>query len=281
MKTLLVPRLSSFARSALFIRRHATPFIRATGALFIALANAVASARTVNVTSITATGASLAFGGADGAAYTLAWGYGATDGGSATNAWDTFEVLGSVAADDTSRTVALPAGWGSSVSHARFFLLEPEIPADATRVEYLQSSGSQWIDTKVRGKVGVEAEIDVACVTMGDNTILGCRKDSGNTRFFVVHWANSKWGYGLESFTYWSSAADIVTGTRYHVRNTLKSGEQSSFVDGAQKGAVGTAASSLDTGLDMYLFAANMYGSAGQQAKARVYSAKIWLDGDM
>ena len=242
-----------------------------------------AAARTVGISSATDSALTLAFGDADGKAYTLAWGYGAADGGAATNAWDTFAILGTVAADATSQTVPLPANWGDTVKSLRFFLLAPETRPYATRLEYIESSGSQWIDTQVRGKVGVEAELDVTCVAMGDNTILGCRSGSGsqNQRFFVVHWANNKWGYGLETFAYWSTSADIATGTRYHVRNTIRSGEQSSYVDGAQKGSVGTKASSLDTGLNMYLFAANMYGSAGQQAKARIYSAKIWLDGDL
>ncbi len=246
-----------------------------------ALAAAASFARTVGVASRADSALTLAFGDADGNAYTLAWGYGASDGGAVTNAWDAFEILETVAADAVTTSVTLPAGWGDTVKSLRFFLLEPETRPYATRLEYIESTGTQWIDTQVRGKVGVEVEIDVACVTMGDNTILGCRKDTGNTRFFAVHWANSKWGYGLETFAYWSPSADITTGTRYTVRNTIKSGEQSSYVNNTQKGTIGTKSSSLDTGLDMYLFAANMYGSAGQQAKARIYSAKIWLDGEL
>ena len=266
----------------LSLAAHPRSGIVAAVAAICALALPCASlARTVSIASATDSALTLAFGDADGNAYTLAWGYGAADGGTATNAWDSFEILGTVAADATSQTVPLPAGWGDTVKSLRFFLLAPETRPYATRLEYIESTGSQWINTQVRGKVGVEAEIDVACVTMNDNTILGCRKDSGNTRFFVVHWANSKWGYGLETFTYWSPSADIVTGTRYHVLNTIKSGEQSSYVNNTQKGTIGTKSSSLDTGLDMYLFAANMYGSAGQQAKARIYSAKIWLDGEL
>ena len=249
----------------------------------IALAATAASARTVSVASIGETAAQLAFGNADGKAYQLAWGYGDEDGGATTTAWDTYEVLGAVGATETSRTVALPAGWGSAVTHLRFFLLAPEIPDGATRVEYLQSSGAQFIDTGVRGKVGVEAEIDVAAVSMGDKTILGCRKDSGDTRFYPVHWANSKWWKGwLRSGTYWSSQEDIVLNTRYHVRSVFKSGEQAFYVDGVSKGTPTSEISDFDSGLDMYLFAANKYGSdVFQTASAKIYAAKIWLDGDL
>lgn len=248
------------------------------------------AARTVSVVSIGETTAQIAFGDADGKAYKLAVCYGDEDGGATTNMWDSFEVLGNVAAADTSRTVALPAGWGSTVTHLRYFLLMPEIPDGATRVEYLQSNGSQYINTQVRGKVGVEAEIDVAAVSMGDKTILGCRKDSGDTRFFPVHWANNRWWKGWlrndgDPASYWckkSSDVDIVVGTRYHVRAVLKNGEQAFYVDGEVKGTPMSEVSDFDSGLDMYLFAANQYGSGYfQTASAKIYAAKIWLDGNL
>ena len=289
MKTAIHP--SSFARSALFIRgtaapvicRKTAPFIRGMAALFVALAASSASARTVSIASATASALTLAFGDADGAAYTLAWGCGVSDGGPATNAWDSFEILGTVAADATSQTVPLPADWGDTVKSLRFFLLAPESYPYAKRLEYIESSGSQWIDTGVRGKVGVVAEVDVACVTMGDNTILGCRKDSGDTRFYPVHWANGKWWKGwLRGGVYWSTSPEITNGQKYHVRTVFKSGEQAFYVDGVSKGTPTSETSSFDSGLDMYLFAANKYGTdVFQQAKARIYSAKIWLDGDL
>ena len=273
MKNAIHP--ASFARSALFLRGLAAPVI--------ALAATAAHARSVAVSSSTDSALTLAFGDADGSSYTLAWGYGAADAGAATNAWDSFEILGTVAADATSQTVPLPANWGDSVKSLRFFLLEPETRPYAKRLEYIESTGTQWIDTQVRGKVGVETEMDVACVTMNDNTILGCRKDGGDTRFYPVHWANSKWWKGwLRGGVYWSTSPEITIGQKYHVRSVFKSGTQAFYVDGVSKGTPTTETSSFDSGINMYLFAANKYGTdVFQQAKARVYSAKIWLDGDL
>ena len=267
----LVTRHSSIASLlSSLVTRHLSLVIAA------AMVSATAAARTVNVASVTDTSASLAFGGADGAAYTLAWGYGATDGGSATNAWDTFESLGTVAAGDTSRTVALPNGWGSTATRLRFFLIETQPPATpyARRLEYIASSGSQWIDTGIEGKVGITAEIDFACTADADATILGSR--SGNDRFFPVHW---NWKKIVRTLGSWdgTKSTSATVGTRYLARATLKSGEQSLHVDGtAISAAAGTASSSLDTSLNMYLFAANIDGSASQKISARIYSAKIW-----
>ena len=274
------------------VTRHSSPVTRrpslVTAVVAAAIVASTAAARTVSVSSVSASSASLAFGGADGAAYTLAWGYGATDGGAATNAWDTFEVLGTVAAGDTSRTVALPAGWGSSVAHVRFFLLEPEIPADATRLDYIQSSGSQWIDTDVRGKVGVTAEVDVVPTAIDDKSLLGSRADNGNTRFYVIHWANSDFLGGLgdiagpdkKYYWYWAKHAVVSAENRYVIRSVVENGNQSISVNGTVIGT-GTYSSIFDSGRSMYLFANHVGSSADYKASAKLYSAKIWLDGDM
>lgn len=127
----------------------AAPAAAFSAALAFALAATAASARTVSVAAVKDGAATAAFGDPDGAAYTLAWGYGPADGGAATNAWAHFETLGAVAADATAATYPLPTGWDDTATHLRFFLLEPELPTEATRVEYLESSGTQWINSGV------------------------------------------------------------------------------------------------------------------------------------
>lgn len=137
----LVARIKGLAAAA--------PAAAFSAALVFALAATAASARTVTVAAIRDGAATAAFGDPDGAAYTLAWGYGPADGGAATNAWAHFKTLGTVAADAVTTSVTLPAGWGDTVTHLRFFLLEPELPTEATRVEYLEASGTQWLNSGV------------------------------------------------------------------------------------------------------------------------------------
>ena len=237
------------------------------------------SSRSVTVVSAAAGSATLAFGTADGKAYRLAVCYGDEDGGADTNAWDNYEVLGTVAAADTSRTVALPAGWGKSVSHLRYFLLAPEIPDGATRVEYLESTGAQFIDTSVRGKVGITAELDHSWVSAADKTLLGSRNGSSH-RFFVFHNNKGRLGYGLDgTFAYYKGAADTSYDTRYLALARMLDGEQSLVLDGTPYGTAGTISSSFDSGNDMYLFGCNDNGSLALSASAKVYSAIIW-EGD-
>ena len=242
----------------------------------VALCATTAVARTVSVSSVSSTSASLAFGGADGAAYTLAWGYGATDGGTATNDWDTFEILGTVAADAVTTSVTLPQGWGNTVSHLRFFLIESAPPATpyAKRLEYIASAGDAWINTGIKGQVGITAEVDFSCTTDADATVLGSRK--GDDRFFPVQW---NWQKIVRVLGSWDAnkSATAVLNTRYLARATLSNGSQSLHVDGANvSAAAGTASSSIDTTYNMYLCAANIDGTAKQNFSGRIYSVRIW-----
>ena len=249
------------------------------------VATTASAARTVSITSVSNGNATLSFGAADGSDYTLAIGYGYTDGGAATNAWNKFSILGTVAADAATTNVALPSAWGETARFMRFFLLKPEIPDGATRLEYIESTGSQWIDTGVQGKVGVTAEIDLMCREIKDSSVLASRTTSGtDTRFFVVYWNH----YDKEGNVFlggmgrnWKyTGFNIVTNTRYRVRSVMKSGTQTLSVDGTQRGTH-TQTSTFDSEATLALFALHYKDGTIEtkyNSKARIYSAKIWVE---
>ncbi len=238
--------------------------------------------RRVEVTSLSASSATLSFGATDGRAYSLAVGWGDEDGGAETNAWANFSVVGSVAAAETIRTVALPQGWGDTgATRLRFFLLgDEQTPGD--RLEYVESDGSQWIDTMARGASGVIATADVACLATANATLLGSRTSSdSSTRFFPLRWTSGgKWSYGYGAAKTLSSAT-VGTGIRHKVRAALCAGEQSVVVDGVSAGSAGTDATERDTELPMYLFAANVGGEPAECASARLYGARIEANGQV
>ena len=236
--------------------------------------------RRVEVTGLSATTATLSFGATDGKAYTLAVGWGDADGGANTNAWTNFAVLGAVGASETTRTVALPQGWGGTgATRLRYFLLGDE-QSPAERLQYVDSDGSQWIDTTVSGASGVVAEADVACLTAANGTLLGSRASADSaSRFFPLRWTSGgKWSYGYGAAKTLSSAT-VGTGVRHKVRAMLRAGEQSVVVDGAPAGTVGTDATERDTELPMYLFAANVGGTPTEGAAARLWGVRIVANG--
>ena len=80
--------------------------------------------------------------------------YGATDGGDDPSDWDHLDFVGIVKPFESSATVAAPAGWGDSVLALRFFLGVPPAKPYDRDLEYIASTGSQWIDTGVHFRYG-------------------------------------------------------------------------------------------------------------------------------
>ena len=270
------------------VSRHSSLVTRLSSLVIAAFAATAANAsRSVSISSVSDGNATLAFGAADGAAYTLAWGYGATDGGSDTNAWDTFATLGNVAANATTQTVALPAGWGSSVTHLRFFLLDTPLPAGATRLEYIQSSGSQWIDSGVNGETGLkfcgDLEWDTSHTGSNENAdwmLVGARKNtSSDTRIIPIYIEKKVcFGYGKFARTIWPYAL----GVRHEIVADFTEPSVSAFLyrDGKplvdyRDSKTPSKGSTINAERNLYIFAANWGGSANLFAKAKLYRLVI------
>lgn len=71
----------------------------------------------------------------------------------------------------------LTAGYGGGES--------PILPAEYKQVEYIQSSGTQYIDTGVTGRVGLKIVCCMGWVTLS-GALWGVRKNSGDYRYFIT-----------------------------------------------------------------------------------------------
>ena len=183
---------------------------------------------------------------------------------------------------------------------ARFVALCAVVPALAFAetpdkfVRYVESTGSQYVDTGVTGRWNTKVEAQVEWLELGDRTILGSRIGSGDTRLYFCHCYNDSdnRGYdydgnmltaqgGYDTVT-WSgswicrweknriydyTAAFSATNGEGQATNTIK-------VDGLDVWS--KAAAGLDTGLNIHLFACNVGGTASYKSKARIYRLKIW-----
>ena len=198
---------------------------------------------------------------------------GLSPGGLVTGAWKRVVHLGAIAPETTSYHYDLPAGWGSDYRALRFaFDLEKELPYDGM-VEYLESTGAQWIDTGVRGAIeaggGLEATADLTFLTTGDVGFLASRS-SGSRCYLIYPYAGWTIGYG-GSFT---GGGSLSLGTRYLVESVLHDGWQSITANGVvQKKA--TYSGAVDSGCNLYVFRLNYNNSPSAAPKARLYSLTL------
>ena len=140
-------------------------------------------------------------------------------------------------------------------------------------VEYVESSGTQYIDTGVLGKAGTKSEATMMWLESGkDWVFLGARVDSGDTRFNLVQTYNGGFGYGYGIFRYWSGAkADAET--LYTVETEYTSTSKKLVVNGNTW--MNESATAFNADIPLYMFAMNYNGTASNIAKARCYSVTI------
>ena len=121
------------------------------------------------------------------------------------------------------------AGLFDEVSRGFFFayggdLLPPVETPDAF-VQYVESNGTQYVDTGIKGRCNTKADMTLQLMKVADTTFLGARNDNGDTRFLLCH-GNSRglvctghvsfdWGDKYLS----TSHPDRLIGSIMHVRN--------------------------------------------------------------
>ena len=150
-------------------------------------------------------------------------------------------------------------------------------------VDWVQpSSANLYVDTGVRGKTGVKAELQFLYSRPSDQRWPVMLGSWGSKRFNLVmnDYDESRWEYGesmsnLGGLAYEGalctadvevSAAGLMSGTWTNSQGTRITPTKDAV---AQQGVI-------DTGLNLYLFASNKNGSPSQGGKSRLYYCKLW-----
>lgn len=143
------------------------------------------------------------------------------------------------------------------------------LPYDAV-VEYLEATGTQWIDTGIvpTMSTGATGRVKFNNITSSDEYFLGMRENSINTRFWVgaaggyfracrggISRSNISLGSEPKNFSFnYNGGADCYWGTSFYTIT------QESF----------------STTRSWYMFAANNMGNAVVFCKCNIYSMKIY-----
>lgn len=162
-------------------------------------------------------------------------------------------------------------------------------------LEYIESTGSQYIDTGVNAQTGLKARIDMAWGSEvkelsagGDDwSMLDARLTNGDTRFYLCHLAKNSdktayiFGYGYNSWHRTSTTPERETRLEVLTDFTDK-GHLSYRKNGAEmldNGQIsGHASDDVNLGINLYLFACNYNGTASYHANAKLYECKIFMN---
>ena len=143
-------------------------------------------------------------------------------------------------------------------------------------VDYIETSGTQFIDTGIVGKSGLKAECQVMYTSTTDGFLLGSVASGWTSRCYMIGHSSSKFKYGYIN--------EIVTGTTlntnqmYEIATDLSVGKQSVTING-EVVSTGTNSTEFNNGQNLYLFANNGFGTLNGPISAKLYGCKIY-DGD-
>lgn len=155
--------------------------------------------------------------------------------------------------------------------------------SNVVQTDFIDVPKGVWFDVGVKARSGTRMWADMEWAAVGegdeyDRAFLGARKD-GNTdsRVFLFHTAHGRAGLGYGSYK--DTGHGLKAYRRYEVETELRAGSQTMKIDGKE---VFSEQSDLtiDTGLNFYLFANNIAGSAKFTGAGRIYGLKIWQTGD-
>lgn len=141
------------------------------------------------------------------------------------------------------------------------------LPNGYTQVEYIESHGTEYINTGVTGATPKTAQFRILFVQRGvSQTVSGAQESSAKALIFLNTY------YGTSSISYGSSSsAMVLTQNReYQFETMLRSGYQQLTIDGA--GQIQTTKSGeIENSIPFYLFANNNNGNATNLCTIRVY----------
>ena len=164
---------------------------------------------------------------------------------------------------------------------------DSEVPDED--VEYVESTGVNFIDTEIEARSGTEAEIDLEILNRRflDKGILEAYNGSlgnNNARYYLAHsyQGTVTCGYGLHKTT----GANYTVGQRYYITSSLATGAQTLTMAAHGSATTNTIhsaadATAIDTGLPLYLFACNKDGNIDYGGQYRLYGLKIRQDGTL
>ena len=158
-------------------------------------------------------------------------------------------------------------------------------------IQYVESTGTQYIDTEVVGRPNTAMQAHVLWTTVSDTCFLGSRiSDSGtteqkNTRFvlyacnnphYMAHrtYVKAECSSG-NSVLYRKNEPDFISSSISHDGTSVSYWMD---VNGVRRVSQTRTEAALDTGLNMYLFAQNKGGAVALPSKVRCYDLKIWQD---
>ena len=148
------------------------------------------------------------------------------------------------------------------------------------QVEYVESTGTQYINTGIKLNNNTRVVIDFAISSSSteDGALFGSRSSNGSTDTYII-WANNKDGFSNATFVFsaFQNNQSLTANTRY----SLDVSASGMFIDGTMRGDTPTQAT-FSGSYPAILFGMGSGGAFDSRGfKGKVYSAKIYQQDEL
>ena len=152
------------------------------------------------------------------------------------------------------------------------------LPIEYTQLEYIESSGAQYIDTGITGSVPlkVEATVKTGTGTKTTDSMIMASYDGTNTTV-PLYWYKDSWYIEVGKTGTQSSAGTLSDNTKYNVVFEATNARQRLAVNGTD--LIDITGSFTGSTKTLYLFGRNYNGSATHCCSARIYALKMHQNG--
>ena len=153
-----------------------------------------------------------------------------------------------------------------------------------TQLEYIQTTGTQWIDTGVKGNMNYKYEIDFQQTDLGVYYLWGAwgqTSASGNNMSLVYYTSNlsNRWALRWD----YNSNRGVILPVRDSDRHLVRVDNGEVFFDGVSIGTSAGHNSSLIMDYNLFLGTVDRAGTVAStyNSKARFYSYKVYDENDV
>ena len=149
------------------------------------------------------------------------------------------------------------------------------LPSSYTAVDYLQSSGAQWIDTGY--KYGIGSDIEVKLGTSANGALLGAQ-DSDDTKY--------KFAVVISGDTFWvarnvSCAFNISCMTKPLILKNTATLLKLTDSTGIEKTETANDTGYIGSQLSLYLFARHVPNGTVDKSKSQIYYCRFYENGEL
>lgn len=149
------------------------------------------------------------------------------------------------------------------------------LPSDYQEVEYLESTGTQYIDTGVKGKTGLKASGAIMLTASQTCIALGCYSPQ---RCYMLSFNSNVPRYGYVDW--YTAIAAVTVNEKYNFEVSFEKSAQYLKLNGTT--VISSAnATTFTNNYNMFAFAYSDSGSAGDFAKCRFYSLNLYDNGTL